>query len=119
MTIKEFIEAAIEGGWKYKGKHQEIYLCEEQPEEGEGDTRLGIRSNIYAIVLDPEAWRAVGKVKGWDKTYCAMCGQQKPHSKKSECGVQWGRMEESIHYMHLMVDSLRDDRTIEEFIETL
>lgn len=132
MTIKQFIECAIEGGWKYKRKHQEIYLCEDQPKEGEGDTRIGLRSNTYAIMLDPNAWRAVGKVKGWKGDLIRMCNgcgvalrvNEEPtmdgkHGGKNGCGSdiieydgQW------LIEMHRMIDALCDGKTIEEFIAT-
>ena len=49
MTIKEFGEMAIDGGFKLTNKH----LTD------------GVWYNFPAIFLDPEAWKAVGKVKGW------------------------------------------------------
>jgi len=50
MSIKEFIEKAIEGG-RYK-------------DYGE------VPTNGSEILLDPKAWEAVGKVEGWeDETY--------------------------------------------------
>jgi hypothetical protein len=46
MNQKEFIEKAIEGG--YKGK-----------------TNIGYDCWFNDIILDPKAWEAVGKVEGW------------------------------------------------------
>ena len=51
MTIKQFIEKAIGGGWKPHDHFNEP--CDI------GDLK-------YAeILLDPLAWKAVGKVEGW------------------------------------------------------
>lgn len=57
MTIPQFIETAIEGGWWPKPHHYAIEFVEGEPKE-----RL---TNYGAILLDPEAWKAVGKVEGW------------------------------------------------------
>lgn len=64
MTIKEFIEAAIEGGWEIKNVRFS---------SGKLDYDIVIEwfefeeYAIKTIVLDPESWKAVGKVKGWDR----------------------------------------------------
>lgn len=44
MTIKEFIEKAIEGGWIVRASLTHL-----------------------EILFDPLAWKAVGKVAGWDR----------------------------------------------------
>lgn len=46
MTTQEFIEKAKEGGYEYKG-------------DGYYTT------NYESILLDKEAWEAVGRVEGW------------------------------------------------------
>lgn len=69
MTIKQFIEAAIEGGWrKDKNPILEIF-----PDPNLGPILLvrlqeqnyHIQMEIFELLLDPKAWEAVGKVKGW------------------------------------------------------
>jgi len=50
MTEKEFIEGAIAGGWKID------YL---KHVDGAGYLM------IEAVLLDPLAWSAVGKTRGW------------------------------------------------------
>lgn len=45
MTTQEFVQKAIEGGWKWNHK------CD--------------NPNCDDIYLDPKAWQAVGRVDGW------------------------------------------------------
>ena len=58
MTIKQFIEKAIEGGWDkaeiIDGKLNMHFIeCDEQ------------------IFLDPKPWQAIGKIKKWQP--CSKC----------------------------------------------
>jgi hypothetical protein len=83
MTIQSFIEKAIEGGWRPKGTlYKEDFMD--------------------AHILDPEMWKAVGKVEGWSKGL-------KGYSRE----VPWRRN------MHRMVDALAEGKSIEEFLATL
>lgn len=72
MTIKEFIEAAQKGGYEFKkytaikiddfasegGRKKKMKIVEIPLDYGE------LFPNFF--LLDPKAWEAVGKVKGWD-----------------------------------------------------
>jgi len=49
MTIKQFIENAVEGGWK--------------PTD---DFQLTFEESMHRILLDPEAWEAVEKAGWWE-----------------------------------------------------
>ena len=53
MTIPEFIQVAIEGGFEY------------DPVLGWGNGNNP--ECVYEMILNPKAWEAVGKVKGWEK----------------------------------------------------
>lgn len=58
MTIEEFVEKAIEGGWIPKG-------MENTPETRDP---LYVMCNYFhqpTFLLDPKAWQAVGKVEEW------------------------------------------------------
>lgn len=99
MTIQTFIEKAIEGGWKkdtfgqlkfgnYWGNQISLTYTREDGERGEW------LYSYWAILLDPEAWKAVGKVSGWYE------GQYK-------------------QVMEDMIAPLCAGRTIEEYIATL
>ncbi len=99
MTIQSFIAKGVEGGWKneqaYSFKGDDFVYC------------------ISFILLDPEAWRAVGKVEGWTTT--------------EESGGNWDDMRTMSyadiptwkHNMHTMIDTLAEGRTIEQYLETL
>lgn len=104
MTPKQFIEKAVEGGWKPK------WLSDEMLEK---ESMLFPYWFNCRILLDPLSWQAVGKVEGW-KTWekddfratCAECGY-------FYTGDEWK------HNMHRMIDTLCEGRSIEQFLETL
>ena len=54
MEIKDFIEKAIEGGYRYKNQN----LSDWKP-------FINGENLIPEILLDPKAWEAVGKTRGW------------------------------------------------------
>ena len=70
MNIKEFIEKAIEGGWNTSPRFRDL-------KTKMSDVRLTTAREMVAwqeiaqdymqtfALLDPLAWRAVGKVEGW------------------------------------------------------
>ena len=82
MTIKDFIEKAIEGGWKKK------YYMPSHPDIFETDC-LDYK---HEILLDPKAWGAVGKVEGWLLQHKRGGTQRLNIRKKCTCGTtlpQW------------------------------
>lgn len=96
MTTEQFIQKAIEGGWK----HQHPFP---------NDIEYWGELEHFRILLDPLAWQAVGKVDGWDEgrtidpTY---------HFAPANMWMwQWK--------MHRMIDALAEGKTLEEFISTL
>ncbi len=99
MTIKQFIEKAIEGGWgeftaKSAAKNDYIEWC---------------IKNIERALLDPDAWKAVGKVEGWDDGEC-----NDETYKNAPIGMfMW------TWKMHQMTDALCEGKSIEEFLRTL
>ena len=103
MTIKEFIEAAIEGGWHINYLKQQMnYHYEFRVNPFSGKEDLWCEDDIGGkfwldhnqMVLDLEAWKAVGKVKGWPQGY------------ESEIA-------------HQMIVALFRGSTLEEYITTL
>lgn len=63
MNIKQFIEKAIEGGWKISTSDRlySIYL--------HGEDMIDIHTlNTGSIYLNPLAWEAVGKVEEYLET---------------------------------------------------
>lgn len=109
MTIKQFIEKAIEGGWKLRGADINVFRVTMQLV----DVRLTWRGDQYSkdeeeqtvvaievILLDPLAWQAVEKVKGNDLT---------PDMPKRRARLE----------MVGMIHALNDGKTIEEYLKTL
>lgn len=88
---QRFVEKAIEGGWnrwRMTGKVAGIAV-----------------DNHEAMFLDPEAWKAVGKVEGW----MDWNGYDSPYENE----VCWyGRM-------HAMIDALASGKTIDEALESI
>ncbi len=77
MTIKEFIEAAIEGGFSFFPESENV--SKEKITRIDTDSALDdgkfyvhffdhesdmFRFNTFEMILNPKAWKAVGKVKG-------------------------------------------------------
>lgn len=97
MTIKEFIETAEKGGFNISGC-RDCYTADEQ------------------YLLNPEAWKAVGKVKGWDHLEMTMYDITQENDRwgyKATIKPQW------MWYMNKMVQELCSGKTLEEYIATL
>lgn len=94
MTTDEFISKAQDGGWL--------------ADVGAGEPTYAGRHELMRALLDPEAWKAVGKVEGWDKPITA-------EDRKLGLTLRRGY----LIRMHMMIDALADGKTIEEFLETL
>jgi hypothetical protein len=95
MTITQFIEKAIAGGWD---KKRALY--------NPNDISSYVMEKMW---LDPIAWQAVGRVEGWG-TYDT---DNKTTANNNIIG------EISLLNMHLMIDSLWKGKSLEEFIATL
>lgn len=127
MTINEFVSKAIEGGWK---NNRGVVFLNEVPQE------------YHWIMLDPEAWKAVGKVEGWDdedeEVYIYLPQMQEERRVKlvdieDNIGVILRREGEGVivapykkgredgwrKQMHHMIDALCEGKTIEQYLETL
>jgi len=126
MEIKQFIEKAIEGGWKdliIKGKEHHIFFsgggAYAEPNFIQvGYTCVGIKPPCnkdsigftkYEILLDPKAWQAVGKVEGWGTIDNCPCCKKIHHRDEPK----W------LYNMHRMVDFICEGGTIEEYVKTL
>lgn len=115
MTIQQFIEKAIEGGWYPKERHWEnisLRTGDTKPRSLTKTVTASITS--YQILLDPEAWKAVGKVEG--KKIC-ICGTQGPlHTQQCPCAAIKAH---ATYQMHRMIDALAEGKTIEQYLLTL
>lgn len=115
MTPSEFISASVRGGW----------LSEHKPSILEGAVRVNINANLvatkekddyitynlYRILLDPLAWSAVGKDRGWSEEYCGNCGgiTMKNCEDKEGCFVD---KNEAHDRQHRFLDLLQDGQTL-------
>jgi len=116
-ATQRFIEKAIEGGWEPKdgyvhGRHGDFHIME-----------MWVNSN--AILLDPAAWQAVGKVEGWKsidvgEDVCFLCGAHK--DDKIECQYssrhRYGR-DEWRKKWHALLDALAEGKSVEEYLATI
>ncbi len=93
MTIPDFIEKAIAGGWKWHGSKVSL-IRRTMRFQHDGYTEA---INEAAIFLDPKAWKAVGKVEKWKSA---------PYNPAEI-------------RMSKMIDALWDGKTIEEYLKTL
>ena len=119
MTTKEFIEKAIEGGWKSSFKDKD-YDYEGSVNISKGDAEISLVKNgnyipvletinINDLFLDPKAWEAVGKVERWESFWedCPTCNSHcKPH-------LYWENL------MHQMIGDLIEGGSIESYLKTL
>lgn len=98
MTIKKFIEFAIEGGCL--GYRYLLSLADDEINESSG---------FAFMLLDPKAWQAVGKVEGWTGLrHCEWADKQEANEYEV-----WQ------YHWHSMIDALAEGKSIEEFIKTL
>ena len=73
MTISDFIEKAIEGGWlpdfgrniEYAGHNSDWSVWNFTDGNNKGSSTT---ENNKLALLDPKAWKAVGNVEGWGET---------------------------------------------------
>lgn len=110
MTITQFIERAIEGGYEPGKFRERIHLPTRRlPNRRATTTTTSASITLHEILLDPLAWKAVGKVEGWKECpadlHPELCGIT--HTT----GAEW-KMREMVH-------SLWRGKTIEQYLETL
>lgn len=139
MTIQSFIENAIEGGWRPKAGDGFVYKkClffslarggsavhfTDMPQRNVKQDFVNVPTE--RILLDPEAWKAIGKVEGWGITEgkCNGCGHDARGrgwllSSPVQCPECRTSRAEYTNYMHRMIDHLIEDGTIESYLETL
>lgn len=98
MTIQQFIEKALEGGGYPKLDIISVDLFGFLYQVG----REEFRFELSQILLDPLAFKAVGKVEGWPKDQFEYQIREGWNGK-----------------MHRMIDALAEGKTIEQYLETL
>lgn len=97
MDIKEFIEKAIEGGWRPLAQQNHDWR------DSEGTFHA---THIDSVFLNPIAWQAVGKVEGWNV-------EVDKYDDPELIGKSY------LSRMHDMIDALDDGKTIKQYLETL
>lgn len=113
MTIQQFIEKAIEGGWNegyivYECHPEVVALRKRQtpmPRTLEEIANLELVLDPHQIFLDPEAWKAVGKVEEWE--------QEPVRGEEVQYKGGWHLQ------MVRMIDAVAGGKTIEQYLETL
>lgn len=115
MTPKQFVEKAVEGGWRYGNVFDRT---------GELTVRLfsdkHVAPPMEVAYLDPKAWEAVGKVDGW-KWHCAECRNERESEGFycEDCDMVVTLRIGWEFNMHRMVDFLVEGKSIEQYLETL
>ena len=106
-NTKQFIEDAIEGGYADKS------LLKGQ--KAEADKNGFYCNNGYItkeyLLLDPKAWQAVGKTRGWSHKYSV-----DTYIKYGNEGVSTERW---LYEQHRFIDHLADGLSIEEALGKL
>lgn len=115
MTITEFIEKAIEGGWNpmgsrpYKNRQQDWVVLIDST--GSSSTEVSVR-HIQHFLLDPLAWQAVGRMKSRELEEKFPSATAKLPEREF---AEWY----ANHAMHEMVAALNSKKTLEAYLETL
>lgn len=125
MTIKQFIEKAIEGGWVFRSSIKVYRVTFDHPKYPHSVTldsaEVIVSTLVHEILLDPLAWQAVGKVEGWGGRgdFWNEKGGRLVPGKPRVVGMLHAFCPEWQFHMHRMIDALAEGKTIEEFIATL
>jgi len=107
MTIKEFINKAIEGGW-------------EETFEGQFNKRLAGRGKYFyvpvgSILLDVRAWEAVSRVEKWGKKICTMGAWE----RMSDGAKELSHLDAAKYFARKMMEALWDGKSIEDYFKNL
>jgi len=99
-ATQEFIKDAIEGGWN----NDAVAYGTDKPTD---DAKVGAWYYGNEMFLDPLAWQAVGKTRGWSRDI----DLGKHGTKPSLIGYTM--------YWHKFIDHLTDGKTIEEALQAI
>ena len=132
MTIKSFIEKAIEGGWTYRGRpnvridvlgeSKEVDVPPRPPFNMQPriiatfDDGYVMNVNLEVILLDPLAWRAVSKTEGWGGSLWV--GEMRELKGDMVTTDKWEVWQWEYRMMK-MIGALAEGKTIEDFLEAL
>lgn len=113
MQIKEFIEAAIEGGWQEKDLSGLKLAPFDYFDPESGKLIYRVNNQISRWVLDPELWEAVGKVKGWEEKSFVEYDLKESMQRFAD------RKLSAQDYQTGLIRALWEGKTLQEYIETL
>tara|TARA_R110000850_G_scaffold263529_1_gene392375 strand:+ start:25 stop:366 length:342 start_codon:yes stop_codon:yes gene_type:complete len=110
-ATKQFIEDAIEGGYNATNLRSLHMLlgCTGNARKAGLNTKL--QAYYSYILLDPKAWQAVGKTRGWSHKYSV-----DTYIKYGNEGVSTERW---LYEQHRFIDHLADGLSIEEALGKL
>lgn len=115
MTIQQFLQKAIEGGWEPIG-----YNFSNKPFSWKVQAVCKVKYK-ERFFLDPKLWEAVGKTEGWEDK-CKICGENHfPKKIETKEYVMHRHVPDPawINKMHRMIDALCEGKTVQEYIESL
>lgn len=128
IATQQFIEDAVKGGWRPHWHWDEDGMTNEEIIESLTDYEDEWYTNYYGMIvktnhpfLDPLAWQAVGKTRGWfDGANDIWKGEIKTYNSMGE-GKQtiYCRYEPYQWNMHCFIDHLADGKTIEEALTAI
>ncbi len=127
MTIQQFIETAIEGGWPEQWDPKETSRLSMRYVKASDYKFLDWypeKLYITSIFLDPKAWEAVGKVRGWsEESVYQKHIKMDPESRKDLGDFAEDLADHTrsnyVDHMHAMIDAVCSGKTLEEYIATL
>lgn len=96
---KQFIFDAIDGECLFRAR----YRSSSQHIVYENADEMTSIKTVHEVLLDPLAWSAVGKTRGW--------GYRKVHDEKIEYGA--------LNMQHRFIDALAGGKTIEESLQSI
>jgi len=96
-----FVERAVEGGY------------------GDGWSGPSDEINTYFVLLDPEAWKAVGRATGWSKTTGSGCGKEYFDAGRYACECPNWSQDTWLHNWHRFIDALAEGKTVDESLEEI
>lgn len=110
MTIQQFINKAVEGGWK------------PIPPLLFSSIEYTYHIGLDCIFTDPKAWQAVGKVENWGRDVGVDCknpiDEKGEHCDDYDCNDIYYKIGWQCR-MQGMVNDLIEGKTIEEFLSIL
>lgn len=112
MTIQEFIEKAIEGGYE-EGRNWKFVRANRYWVQWLDSNGSEVSINLNCYLLAPEVWKAVGRAEGWIYPDGRDVAKYYNNDPKRTPYPLW------LWKMHRMVDALADGKTVEFYFKNL